>query len=48
MKSLDEIDEIRAKVKSELELRINENANTAEKHILVCGGTGCTSSNHQL
>lgn len=44
MKSLDEIDEIRAKVKSELELRINENANTAEKHILVCGGTGCTSS----
>ena len=44
MKSLEEIDEIRAKVKSELELRINENANTTEKHILVCGGTGCTSS----
>lgn len=44
MKSLEEIDEIRARVKSELELRINENANTSEKHILVCGGTGCTSS----
>lgn len=44
MKSLEEIDEIRARVKSELELRINENANTTEKHILVCGGTGCTSS----
>ena len=44
MKSLEEIDEIRARVKSELELRVNENANTTEKHILVCGGTGCTSS----
>ena len=44
MKSLEEIEEIRAKVKSELELRINEKANTTEKHILVCGGTGCTSS----
>ncbi|MBR4260711.1 MAG: NADH-quinone oxidoreductase subunit NuoF, partial [Clostridia bacterium] len=44
MKSLEEIEEIRAKVKSELELRVNEKANTIEKHILVCGGTGCTSS----
>ena len=44
MKSLEEIDEIRKRIKSELELRINENANTTEKHILVCGGTGCTSS----
>ena len=44
MKSLEEIDEIRGKVKSELELRVNENTKTTEKHILVCGGTGCTSS----
>ena len=44
MKSLEEIDEIREKVKLELELRINENVETTEKHILVCGGTGCTSS----
>ena len=44
MKSLEEIDEIRAKVRAKLDLRINENAKTTEKHILVCGGTGCTSS----
>ena len=44
MKTLEEIDAIRKKVREELDLRVNENANTIEKHILVCGGTGCTSS----
>ena len=28
----------------ELELRVNFKANTTENHILVCHGTGCTSS----
>jgi len=44
MKTLKEIDEIRKVKREELELRENENCNTIEKHILVCGGTGCTSS----
>lgn len=44
MKSLDEIREIRAKKREELDLRVNLQANTVEKHILVCHGTGCTSS----
>ena len=30
--------------KKELDLRTNINSNTVEKHILVCHGTGCTSS----
>lgn len=30
--------------KKELDLRVNLKANTREKHILVCHGTGCTSS----
>ena len=44
MKSLDEIRKIRAEKRKELDLRVNLNANTREKHILVCHGTGCTSS----
>lgn len=44
MKSLDEIRKIREKVRADLDLRINENIDCIEKHILVCGGTGCTSS----
>ena len=44
MKTLKEIDEIRKVKREELELRENENCKTVEKHILVCGGTGCTSS----
>ena len=44
MKSLDQINEIRLNTRKALDLRVNENANTNEKHILVCGGTGCTSS----
>ena len=44
MKSLEEIHEIRKNKREELDLRTNTNAQTREKHILVCHGTGCTSS----
>ncbi len=44
MKSLEEIHEIREEKRKELDLRVNTKADTREKHILVCHGTGCTSS----
>ena len=44
MKNLEEIHKIREEKKKELDLRINTSADTREKHILVCHGTGCTSS----
>ena len=44
MKSLEEIHKIREAKRKELDLRVNLKANTREKHILVCHGTGCTSS----
>ena len=44
MKSLEEIHKIRKEKGKELDLRVNLKANTREKHILVCHGTGCTSS----
>ena len=44
MKSLEEIHEIRESKRKELDLRENLKADTREKHILVCHGTGCTSS----
>ncbi len=44
MKSLEKIHEIREEKRKELDLRINTKADTREKHILVCQGTGCTSS----
>ena len=44
MKTLEEIKKIREEKRKELDLRINLNADTREKHILVCRGTGCTSS----
>ncbi|MCI8411018.1 MAG: NADH-quinone oxidoreductase subunit NuoF [Clostridia bacterium] len=44
MKSLDELHKIREDKRKELDLRINTKADTREKHILVCQGTGCTSS----
>ena len=43
-KSLEEINAIREKMKKELDLRVNENSSSRERHILVCNGTGCTSS----
>ena len=44
MKNLEEIHKIREDKKKELNLRVNTKADTREKHILVCHGTGCTSS----
>ena len=44
MKTIEEIEKIRETKRKELELRVNTEADTREKHILVCRGTGCTSS----
>ena len=44
MKTLEEIQKIRKEKRKELDLRVNLNADTREKHILVCRGTGRTSS----
>ena len=44
MKTLVEINKIREEKRKELDLRVNLDANTRERHILVCRGTGCTSS----
>ena len=44
MKTLEEIRKIREEKRKELDLRVNLKADTHEKHILVCHGTGCTSS----
>ncbi len=43
-KTLKEIEEIRKQKKKELELRTNINFKGSKKDILVCHGTGCTSS----
>jgi len=44
MKTLEEIRKIREEKRKELDLRVNLQAGTTEKHILVSHGTGCTSS----
>ena len=44
MNTIEEIHKIREEKKKELKLRVNTNLDTREKHILVCHGTGCTSS----
>ena len=44
MKTIEELNEIREEKKKELDLRKNTKSDTREKHILVCQGTGCTSS----
>lgn len=44
MKTIQEIEEIRKKTYQEIALRKNTKEDTREKHILVCHGTGCTSS----
>ena len=44
MKNLEELHKIRKEKRKELDLRVNTKADTREKHILVCHGTGCTSS----
>ncbi len=46
MKTLDELKVIREKMQKEVNLRTHDEASSKyEKHVLVCGGTGCTSSN---
>ena len=44
MKTLEEIKQIRELKRKELDLRVNSKVGGKEKHILVCHGTGCTSS----
>ena len=44
MKTFEEIQTIKEEKRKELDLRVNTEADTREKHILVCHGTGCTSS----
>ena len=44
METLEKIRKIREEKRKELDLRVNSNVGTKEKHILVCHGTGCTSS----
>lgn len=44
MKSIEELNQIRTQKRAELDLRVNQNSEMIEKHILVCRGTGCTSS----
>ena len=44
MKTIEELERIRLEKRKELELRVNTETDTREKHILVCRGTGCTSS----
>ena len=47
IKSFEELEEIRVQKRKELDLRVNINYDGKEKHILVCHGTGCTSSNSE-
>ena len=44
MKTIAGIESIRKEKREELDLRVNLKSNAVEKHILVCRGTGCTSS----
>ncbi len=44
MKTIEEIEKIRSEKRQELDLRVNVNSSSIERHILVCHGTGCTSS----
>ena len=44
MKTIEAINQIRKEKRAELDLRVNTKSDTREKHILVCHGTGCTSS----
>ncbi len=44
MKTIEEIEKIRSEKRQELDLRVNLESTSRERHILVCHGTGCTSS----
>ena len=43
-KTIEDIDNIRKEKRKKLDLRVNINSDSIKKHILVCQGTGCTSS----
>ncbi len=43
-KTIEQLEKIRKEKRKELELRVNTQSSAREKHILVCHGTGCTSS----
>ena len=44
MKSISELEQIRIDTFNEIKMRIGENIDINRKNILVCAGTGCTSS----
>ena len=44
MNTLQKVREIRDTKRKELDIRVNNTVGSKEKHILVCHGTGCTSS----
>ena len=48
MKSLEELKAIKEKMRGQVEFRSEDGVwtedNPYRKHVLVCGGTGCTSS----
>ena len=49
IKSISDIDKIRKEKQADLMIRVNPDAEPTatggKMHIMVCGGTGCTSSN---
>ena len=47
IKSFEDLEAIRNSKRAELDLRVNSNYSGIERHILVCHGTGCTSSNSE-
>ena len=45
MKTLEELNAVRAQMEGEVALRTHDSSSSKyERHVLVCGGTGCTSS----
>ena len=42
--TIEEIENLRNRKRAELDLRVNSNYPGVERHILICHGTGCTSS----
>ena len=43
-KSIAELGAIRDQLRAEIDLRVNGDETLAQKHIMVCGGTGCVAS----
>ena len=44
MKTLEELEQIRKNTFEQIKMRVGEKIDSNRKNILVCGGTGCTSS----